>query len=202
MNKFIVFSCIIPKDNNIPHVVLRCVDDPGFALFFPANDEIASVLKYIIDGDGQYDINTKVLGIYRTMIDSWNASDNYLSGIIMDLIYDKTSKEDLLSIRLALSSKHTGEIEGLVYVNFINAIMLAALEKVEIIISDLIISKMIPSEEYDMKKNNEIPKISKNNFPEDKNILNIAKEIMSGKIKNNKKNLNKKDSSDNEFREK
>jgi len=189
MNKFMVFSCVVPKDNdNTPHVVLSCVNDPNFALFFPINEETASVLKYIVDGNGQYDINTNILGIYKTMIDSWDTSDNYLSGIIMDLIYNKVSKEETLSIRLAISSKITGEIEGLVYVNFINAIMLSALEKINIVISDLIISKMLPPEELPgLEKDN---KVSKNNFPEDKNILDIAKQIMSGQIKNKKNKKN------------
>ena len=123
------------------------------------------------------------------MINSWRSSDRYLSGIIMDSMYDKDLKEDILMTRLALAGNN-GELDSLVHVNFLHAILLAAMEAVEIIVSDKLLAQMMPppptdeDEEGNGEKRRK-PKSKTPHFPEDKKIVDIAQKIMSGKIKGN-----------------
>jgi len=192
MNKFIILSCIDVKEDDYsgPCVILGCVSDPSFMLFFPVSNENAKVIKYVLDGNDDYDINTNVLGIYKTMVSSWDASDMYLSGVIMDAVYDETLDDNILSIRLALSNQGSGHLDSLVRVNFLHAVLLAAMEEVEIIVSDKLLEQFKPHSDSGIEEYNEdCPKKHKKkasqHFPEDKEIVDIAKKIMSGKIQNN-----------------
>ena len=181
LNKFYIIKAEMSKnpDYNGPCVVMACAADNGFYLFFPINEESASIINYVLDDENKekYDINTNILGIYKTMIDSWDASNRYLSGVLMDTYWDDEAEEDSLSISLAVSDNH-GEIDGLVPVNFLHAVVLASMEKVAFIIDDKLITKMMPKEESQEYSDQNV------SFPEDKKIMNIAKTIMSGKTRN------------------
>jgi len=184
---------------------MACASDPAFMLFFPVSEDNSQTISYVLEGNDDYDINTNILGLYRTMINSWKSSDRYLSGIIMDSSYDKESKEEVLLIRLALANQN-GDIDSLVRVNFLHAVLIAAMEKVDIIISDDLIEQMLPpdfpedisdsifNEEdmYDYEDDKIVNKSQMNlrqkgkeefSSPEDQNIVDIARKIMSGKIK-------------------
>lgn len=182
MNKFNVVKCIDMKesDYNGPCVIMACASDPTFLLFFPINKENAKMINYVLDENSKYDINTNILGIYKTMLDSWESADRFLSGILMDAVWDAEMKDDILSIRLAISDQ-SGEIDSMVHVNFLHGILLAAMDNVGIIISDRLLSKMVPDSEEDSKDKGHKKKTPR--FPEDKKIMDIAKKIMSGKIK-------------------
>jgi len=184
MNKFEVVKCIDMKESDYdgPCVILGCKSDPSMLLFFPVNKDSSKMINYVLDEDNEYDINTNVLGIYKTMIDSWNASDRFLSGIIMDNIWDEEIKDDILSIRLAISDQ-SGEIDSMVHVNFLHAILLSAMQDVGIIISDRLLSKMVPDNDEDEDEEEKPKKKKIPHFPEDKKIVDIAKKIMSGKTK-------------------
>jgi hypothetical protein len=166
-------------------------------LFFPITKENAKIINYVLEEDSKFDANTNVLGIYKTMVDSWQASDRYLSGIIMDTIFSDEVKDDVLMIRLALSDLN-GDLDSLVACNFLHAILLAAMESAEIIVSDKLIMKMLPDPDEEMKGISKSKKNKKdpNHFPEDKKIMNIAKKIMTGKIKDNDTGEEDKDSKD------
>jgi hypothetical protein len=181
MNKFEVTKCVeIDEPGYKGHcVILSCASDPSFLLFFPIGKENVKTINFVLADSSKYDINTNVLGIYKTMIDSWRASDRYLSGIIMDTIYNDEMKEEILMIRLALSDSD-GDIESLVHVNFLHAILLAAMEGTYIIVGDSLLSKMVADME---QPEEEIVKKKTPHFPEDKKIVDIAKKIMGGKIK-------------------
>lgn len=185
MNKFSLFSCIEVKESDYQGacVILSCCSDPAFMLFFPISDETADIVTYVMESKEGYTIDTNILGIYKTMVDSWKASDRYLSGIIMDSIYNEEVKDSILMIRLVLADSN-GEMDSLVRVNFVHAILLAAMEKVDIIVSDELLSHMMPNEGtfpdgiYSDEDNNQ-----QHMFPEDKKIVDIARKIMSGKVK-------------------
>lgn len=185
MNKFSIFSCIKVKENDYagPCIVLSCCADPSFMLFFPISEENANTVMYVLEDKGEYTIDTNILGIYKTMVDSWGASDRYLSGIIMDSVYNQEIKDEILVIRLALSNSD-GEIDSLVRVSFVHAILLAAMEKVDIILSNELLAHMIPSEDILLDKFLFEKNENRKEFPEDKKIVDIARKIMSGKIKN------------------
>jgi len=178
MNKFEVIKCIEVNEGDYdgPCVIMACCSDPSFMLFFPINKENAKIINYVLKENSKYDINTNILGIYKTMIDSWKSSDRFLSGIIMDTIYNSEAKDEILMIRLALSDQD-GNIDSLVHVNFLHAMLLAAMEGVDVIVSDKLLEKMVPNDEED-KHSKPTP-----HFPEDKKIVDIAKKIMGGKIK-------------------
>jgi len=180
MNKFELLHCIDVNENDYegPAVVLVCTSDPSFVLFFPIPKEQAKLITYILN-DNKYDMNTSILGIYKTMIESWNASDRHLAGIIMDAAYNEEAKDDVMILRLAVIDQD-GNLDSLVPVNFLHAIILAAMEKVEIIVNEKLIDKMLPPEEDESKD-----KKDPHAFPEDKKIISIAKKIMNGKIRDN-----------------
>jgi len=180
MNKFEVIKCIDVDDDDYKGccVVMACCSDPSFVLFFPVNKENSKIINYVLEDDSKYDINTNVLGIYKTMIDSWHSADRFLIGIIMDSVYNTEAKEDVLMIRLVLADQNG--IDSLVHVNFIHAVLLAAMEGTNLILSDELLSKMVPDMENEQERPNPV---SSPHFPEDKKIVDIAKKIMNGKIK-------------------
>ena len=181
MNKFEVIKCIDVNEGDYDGtcVVMACSTDPSFMLFFPISKDSSKMINFVLKENSKYDINTNILGIYKTMIDSWSAGDRFLSGIIMDTTYNEELKDEVLMIRLCLSDSD-GEIDSMVHVNFLHAIMLAAMEGVNIIVSDKLIAKMVPEDENEDKRSH-----NPHSFPEDKKIVDIAKKIMGGKIKDN-----------------
>jgi len=183
MNKFGIFDCADLKEKDYQGfcVVLACISDPNLMLFFPIPKEHAKTLKSILESDGPPDFNNVNLGVYKTMIDSWTASDRFLSGILFDVVWSEEAKDEVIQIKLAISDI-TGHLDGIVPCNFLHAILLAAMDGTEIIISDKLLSKMLPNdEECPMHKEQN----QKHSFPEDKKIMSIAKKIMTGKIKDN-----------------
>jgi len=201
MYKFIVLPCseAIPKEGSSPEyqgpvIPLGCPSDMSLVLFFPIDEKTASIVNYLLSEEEDGDFNSDVLGVYQTMLDSWTAGDRFLSGIIMETVYSETMKENIVSVKIMLSSHRTGRIEGFVKVNFAYAIILAAMEKIEIIIDKELLDRLMPNGEMDdddededdersldTKLDNKVDK--KKNYPVDENILKIAKEIMSGRIK-------------------
>ena len=188
MNRFTVVSCLDVEagdDMGInytgPIVVLACASDIDFALFFPFTQENAEIIKLVLQNGVNFNVNTSVLGIYKTMIDSWQASDRYLSGIIMDSVSEDGDGEEMLSINLALADSD-GDLDGLVKINFVHAVLLSVIESVDILVTDKLISRLLPKYE-DNDDSDGDPKEKSQSFPEDKKILGIVKDIMSGQIK-------------------
>ena len=180
MNKFCVLKCVSSEESGYEDlcVVLACVSDPEFVLFFPVDEKNAKIINYVLEDDSKYNIDTNVLGIYKTMIDSWNSSDRYLAGIIMDVLPDENGKEELLSLKLVITDQCG--LDCLVPVNFIHGILLASMESVFIIVSDKILEKMVSDDDT---KTQILKKKKSTHFPEDKKIMAIAKKILSGKLK-------------------
>lgn len=199
MNRFVVFSCVDLEETegseyNGPVVVLSNSADPSFMLFFPVTTQNAAVISYILNSEGDYDVDTTILGIYATMLESWKAGDRYLSGITIDTIYDDKLEKEIPLVRLVLSDQN-GMIDSFVRVNFIHAVLLASMENVEIIISDRLLDIMLPNSE-DASERLFKKQQGPSEFPEDKNIINIAKKIMEGKI--NDENSEDSDENDDE----
>ena len=188
MNKFIVVSCVdLSKNDEIDIdydgevVIFSDVNDPSFMLFFPVTPEQAWTIRNVLAAEKlSYDINTCILGIYKTMMDSWKASDKYLSGVLMDVGVNKETQEDTMKVYFALSNSE-GYLDGLVQVSFIHAVMISVLNKIEILISDEMIEKLMPAVE-DGQDNGDGEQPKEQAFPEDEKILGIVKTIMSGKV--------------------
>jgi len=205
MSRFIIASCITMKgkssgesnlstDPPVPKgdyegtvVVLANVNNPAFMLFFPFKKEQAGMVNYLLEGhDGEYDANTEDLGLYKAMVDSWKAGDRYLSGVILDAVYDKDEKQDVPLVRLALIDR-SGNLDDLVTVSFAHGILISAMEKAEIIVGESLLSKMVPfgSEGKDGPSDS-----NPRGFPEDKNIIQIVRDIMDAPVEENKDDQN------------
>ena len=189
MSKFMVFSCSNVDSRDTGHnysgnvAILACANDPSLMLFFPILEENAEILSFILQEDSEIDINTSSLGIYQTMINSWLSLDKYLSGIVMDLVYDPKVEDYIMEVKLAISTKY-GALDSVVKVNLVHAILLSVMEGVEIIVTNELLNRLMPDEEFEEgppmleKKNGE-----DKSYPKDQNILKIAKNIMEAEEK-------------------
>lgn len=189
MNKFLVFPCIKQSNENGyngPVVTLACASNISFALFFPMSEENAKLINYILEHKpSEYTSNLNIIGIYKTMIDSWEAGGRYLSGISLDTESDLESKEETISVKLIIADEE-GSVDSIIKVNFIHAVLLASMERKEIFVSNDLLNKLMPpneDEDEDGETSQEIIPSADKKFPVDKDILDIAKKIMSGKIK-------------------
>jgi len=198
MIRFQILPCVEQSQLENPEVaeydgmVLPLISEANnnCVLFFPVVKEIALTVNSVL---GQVDkeqvSNENVIEIYKTMIDTWAAAEQFLSGIIMDTAYDNNLQEEIVTVSLILSSIQDGYIEAIVKVNFVHAIMIAVLEGLEIMISLDLLNKIMPNvwESGEASNNLEDSFPEQNNeqqqFPVDQNILDIAKKIMGGKIK-------------------
>ena len=214
MNKFLVFPCS-EKDNKEGYngyvVPLICASATGFAIFFPISKENAEIINTVLEKPiNKSDLNSNtgsILSVYKTMVDSWNSGGRYLSGIYMDLDIDPNDSTEIISIKAIISNNQGGYVDNVIKINFIHAIIIAAMYRFEIIVSKELIEKLLPhlgddkeneedetdgteatlpnprnSKEIKNSKEKEEKHDSKK-FPKDTQILKIAKKIMNGKIK-------------------
>ena len=187
--KFLVFPCLKQSEDegyNGTVVTLASTANISFVLFFPVSDENANMINYILETHpDKINCNTGALGIYKTMLDSWTAGNRFLSGIVMDSEFDQKTDEDIISVKMLLSDSDSGMVESVVPSNFIHGIMLAAMERKEIFVSDNLLSRLIPDDEDDEDREIDPEDRTPSDQAEldDKKILDIAKDIMSGGIK-------------------
>jgi hypothetical protein len=187
MNRFEIVECMDVKEKDYEGscVIMACATEPDFMLFFPISKENSKMINYVMQEDSKFDINTNILGIYKTMLDSWTSSDRYLTGIIMDSIVSEESKEEILTVKLALADSN-GDLDSLIQVSFLHAIVLGAMTGSSIVVSDKLLEKMMPEDDEECPhQKGKSKKKDQGHFPEDKKIVDIAKKIMSGKIKDN-----------------
>lgn len=160
MNKFLVFPCS-EKDNKEGYngyvVPLICASATGFAIFFPISKENAEIINTVLEKKiNKSDLNTgSILSVYRTMVDSWNSGGRYLSGIYMDLEIDPNDSTEIISIKAIISNNQGGYIDNVIKINFIHAIIIAAMYRFEIIVSKELIEKLLPHLEDDKAEKNE-----------------------------------------------
>ena len=196
MNKFMIVSCVeLDKSENGyggPAIVLGCVADPSLVLFFPIPQDKGDMLNYLLK-EGDYNINTEIIGLYKTMLDSWMAGNRFLSGIILDCVYDEETDDEIMNVEFVLSNRSSGLIESVVPVSFVNSMILAAMQGLEVIVTMKLFNKLLPDDEEEDDNEEEVED-NKNAFPEDIEILDIVKGIMDGKLDQNLSD-NSKDSS-------
>jgi len=196
MSRFIVYSCskVSPEetghDYNGNVAILASVTDPSLLLFFPITEINAKLLSFVMDEDSEFDIDTSTLGIYQTMTNSWESLDKYLSGIMMDIVYNPEVKDYVMDVKLAISNK-IGSLESIVTVNFVHAVLLSVMEGIPIIVTEELLHRLAPDHNEDEDEDEDedemdIPrkhyKDPKGTFPKDENILNIVKKIMEAEL--------------------
>lgn len=207
MNKFLVFPCS-KKDNKEgysgPVVPLVCSSATGFAIFFPVSEENAELIDMLLEKplNKISASNGSLLSVYKTMVDSWNSGGRFLSGIFMDTELDPNDKSEIISVKAIISNTNSGYIDNIIKVNFIHAIIIAAMYRYEIVISKELLDKLSPPDDEDVEDiedteadgnegtksrrsdtKQEKEELDPKKFPKDAQILKIAKKIMNGKIK-------------------
>lgn len=195
MNRFALFPCIVQKDGangyDGPLASLVSQLNTNLVLFFPISEENASIVNYALNDENRkkISVNQDTIGIYKTMIESWKSGDRYISGIILDAKFDPESKEDIIDASVILIDAN-GDLDTVVKTNFVHAMVVVAIEDMEIYVTDSLFDKLKPppEEEDDNDEDNEngsprppTPE-SKTEYPIDKNIISIAKQIMNGKV--------------------
>jgi hypothetical protein len=157
-------------------VLMACVTDPSFILFFPIHEKFVSTIQNVISGNtDKTDVD---LSIYKTMMDSWKAGNKFLSGIVMDSVYDLATQEDVMFSKFMLSDLSSGLVDGIVSVSFVDAVLISLIQKVDVIIGKNMLSKLIPEE--DLNQDDDL-------FSEDAKITNVVKDIMSSPIQDKDK---------------
>ena len=185
--KFLVFPCIQQESETYIGSAITLADatNVSFILSFPVSDENAEIINYLLENNSKdISMDNNSLGIYKTMIDTWESGERFLSGIYMDFNYNEEFEEEIISVKLIVSGPD-GMVDGITDINFSHAVILATLEGKEIILSDRLVKKLIPDETYfeDDEDDDEDDSPEDDNNGKDQDILNIAKGIISGRIK-------------------
>jgi hypothetical protein len=185
MNFFKPAYCLDLKDENLididpeklsgvkkgPIVILENITAPNVFLFFSITKKESQLVKQVMSGS----MDIKALSIYNTMIDSWVGSGNFLSGIIMDLNYDKGEEDPKITVNLALSDTD-GNIMSLVPVSFYDSIIISCLLRKEYMIGVRLLAHLFPNDSNAQESHS-------HPFPEDEGLKDIVKDILDGKVK-------------------
>ena len=190
-NRFSMAPCQSVQNETYKGYVAPMVasSDQSLVLFFPVQPEVASMINISLEGPAvpECEPDTTMLSVYQTMVDSWSAGNRFLSGVIMNFDFDPENGERGIAVCLALSSLDDGLIEGLMRVNFVHGIMVAALEKIEIIVSEELLTKLTSGSTRSEEDEDEDPltedgDVGKDGYPYDEGIFRIASDIMSQNI--------------------
>jgi len=163
----------IAPSYNGPIVIFENIDISSLFLFFPIAKKDMHLINQAMSGSQA----AKGLSIYNTMMYSWRSNGIYLSGIIMDLVYDVKSLSSKVNVNLALTD-YNGKLKTLIPVTFLDAVIISAIENQDILVGNGILALMIP--EGDDKKEHSTGE----GYPlEDENLKGIVKDILDGTIK-------------------
>ena len=201
MHKFIVYPPMeieSPSKEKTWCCVLSSLEDPSMVLMFPVGQKDAQLIDAALGFDSEWEDldDSGALALYETMISSWKSSNVSMGGILIDCYYNTEDKENFIKTQLMMLTNlgDSSRVDGLVSVNFSHAIILAAMQRnsTKIFISDELLDMLLPEEaregygfedepsSSDVISNSDIEKLQ---LKEDKNLLKIVKQIMSGKIK-------------------
>lgn len=189
MNKFFIFPSINIDEKQgeksykglaVPFVNSS---DVTFVLIFPVEDRFAKMIDFSLNPDGKDDLedDMALLHAYQTIIDSISTGDNYLSGIMMDYTCLPGQEQGWISSRLIINDT-LGNLETIIEVQFIQAVVISAMLKKEVSITQQLLS-YLTNENENSTSSDDTDSIKKESakYPVDSKILNIAKEIMSTK---------------------
>lgn len=190
MNRFQIMPCIDRSEisgGEPGELVLPLASEikNNCILFFPISDDVGSIINHLLESEETAPQQLHMIDVFKTMISTWNSGERFLSGILIDMQYNAETNEDIINVNLILSDANGGYIEAVIKVNFAHAIIIAVLEDIDIMISDDVLSRLLPDTFEDDEDNDDDDDDSndKDIFPVDENILKIAKQIMDGKIK-------------------
>jgi len=206
ITKFGIVTCEKPDASNTYVVGFAPTENQEIMLYFPIPEEDAFLIKFMLEPEKENKNeppNMKLLGLYKTMLDGFESSGTFLSGVVFG--FEKIENEELLSCKLCLSKTEDGLLENMMCTTFSVAVILSTMENLEIFMTDDLIKKLLPALENDdeieqpnqsnnSNQNSEKEIKHKNlpNLPIDKDIEKIAKQIMSGQTCKNTKIIKEK----------
>lgn len=192
MNKFLVFPCIDRErddddddDYKGKVVAFANATNVSFMLFFPIADQYANLINYSLNKENNPHLDMQLFSVYQTMLDSWKAADRFLSGILFDLEFDEDNGEEIIAPSLIISDA-MGNVDAILKVNFVHAVMLAAMERKEVMVTNELLNKLLPMDEDEEELNGierDEPAQDQDRLPNDKNIVDIARSIMNERVK-------------------
>lgn len=194
MNRFQIMPCMPQSEisgSEYKGMVLPLGSETSdnCVLFFPVSEEAAEIINLILEvdeddeEDGQQPSKgiASMLEVYKTMIRSWKSGDRFLTGIFVDMVYDQATQEEIVSVFVMLGSMHDGYTEAILKTTFVQSMVIAAIENIDVMISDELLYKLIPRPSFPFDQEEREADVK--SYPVDENIINIAKKIMNGKIK-------------------
>lgn len=211
MNKFLLYPCIIHKGKNEngytgPLATLVSTNNDKLTLFFPISEDNASLINFSLKKENRSKINIHqdVIGVYKTMVDSWKSDNKHISGIVLDAKYSSEATEEIIEASIILIDAN-GDLDTMVKTNMVHAIIVAAIENLSVYVSNDLFSKLVPPDDpediEDLDDDNEdsfgddgsdeetpptMPKdgailMQSPHFPVDKDLVKIVKQIMDKK---------------------
>lgn len=190
--RLIFFPVELETAKILNYLVVKNIDKDELS-----NEDANSIMKDITEGidiiDNNKDLisienaNEGILGIYETMLESWSASNRFLSGILFNIERGEETDKVLISCKIILSGDD-GMVDCAFDANLMQALVLSTLLDAYIIFSEELLSFVTPVNDDDEKENQ--PKNNKK-FPKDDNVVNIVKNIMSNVQEENNKGESK-----------
>ena len=165
----------------------------NIVLCFAVDKENADLINFVLEEENKSKISMHdgIVGVYKTMLSSWKAGERFLSGIILDAVYDADGKDLALDAHFVLVDSN-GRLDSFAKTTFIHAVVTAAIEDMEIYVTDDLFEKLKPAEQNESEEDDDddggtlAPKPNSpksKDFPIDHNLLKKAKEIMDGTVK-------------------
>lgn len=186
--RFSIITCEKADNSEVAsefyNVGLCSYDEPNVAIYFPVQEEEATLISFLLNPeDEDLKPNTKMLGLYKTMEEGFEASGTFVSGIILG--FEKDNEEDILSCQVYLSKVVGGCLESVMKMPFPTAIILATMHEMDVFMNEELVNKIVGDSDLSQTEESKDDKSEENSkkFPVDKNISKIAKSIMSGKVK-------------------
>jgi hypothetical protein len=175
MSKFYVKGCI--NSENKSFVVITSSEEEA-SVNFPINPLDAKIVESMLKCEDlkKINISDSNVGIYRTILESLHQGNRFISGFYLD-----EKKGDIIA-SMSVSCMSSGLVESVSSCGFTTAVILAALSKTYIHLSENLSNKFFEMlNPEDAEKAQPTNDISEDMRKEGDAILSVAEEIMLGK---------------------
>lgn len=181
MSKFYIKGCVDAAENGTEYngqmMMLVNAANEDNAILFPINEEDSKIIVQISNPEAKINVFDEKIGIYRTMVESWEQSGRFLSGIFLDEF------DGNVCAYLVISDSN-GSVDCISSASFYQAAILSAFKGVYFHLSERLLEAFqnihLDEETNEVIDNETESSVNKTLLPKDPEILNIAKKIMLG----------------------